>query len=768
MHHNELPVFFDRTGKRWRNVKLAFAGAFIGVSAAALVLVPGMAEPVHKGLARPAAVDDAKKLESIYDSQNTPVVGSGQFIRAAKVGHSQKTATISDVFSGQTIRQLTAAEVVAVNGSSYILERYGNLPDNMLALTFDDGPDPKFTPPLLDLLSSHKAPSTFFVVGAGVVKHPEITERVAREGHVIGNHTFSHMDFDFGNVVQNEQEITQTSRVITAAANRYTGFFRVPYGGSTDQSLRDSIKGVLEAQRLGYVPVAYDYDTRDWAFKKNQKPDPAIFDGNGKILLLHDSGGDRSHTLAYVSELLKMAKQSDYKFVTLADISPVPGMYGPARPAAADKASMAAGQAGLVWPARLIRQLFALNVVVVLLVTGTNIILAFLQRRRDLRGPKPPRSFRPSVSVIIPAFNEEKVLESAVRSVLKSSYRKLDVVIIDDGSTDGTLKTARRLAAGDKRVKVFHQSNHGKAIALNHGIRRSKGEIIICVDADTQFTRRTVRQLVGHFCDPRVGGVSGYVRPGNVRNWLTRWQALEYITSISIERSAQAFLGAITVVSGACGAWRRAALLEAGGFSHRTLAEDCDVALDVHQAGYRIVQDRLAISYTECPLTLSDLAKQRFRWVFGNIQAYWRHRQMFLNKKYGWLGMLVLPNAAFGILMPLIFWPLLLGLTLANILAGRWWVVALFIGLVMLVQFAVAWAALRLSGESPRHLVAVPLTRLVYGPLRTYILYRSLLTILRGALVGWNKLNRTKTVTSPEIEPGRSPTFQAVRQAAEE
>src|SRR6185369_13789720 len=255
-------------------------------------------------------------------------------------------------------------------------------------------------------------------------------------------------------------------------------------------------------------------------------------------------------------------------------------------------------------------------------------------------------------------------------------------------------------------------------------------------------------QLVRHFGDPKVGAVAGTVRVGNVHNLLTRWQALEYITSIAVDRAAQAYLGAIMVVPGACGAWRRSALMAVGGFSDRTLAEDCDVALSVHEAGYSIVQDMSAVGRTECPMTLGDLAKQRFRWIFGNIQSYWKHRRMFFSRRFGWLGSFVLPSATLMLLLPMLFWPLLLGVTVSNIVAGRWWVLLLFPLLIMAVQTFVAFIGLLFAKESMRHLFAVPVTRLIYGPLRTYILYRSLLTVLRGALVSWNKFKRTSTVKS--------------------
>jgi biofilm PGA synthesis N-glycosyltransferase PgaC len=769
MSQKEQPVFFDQTGKRWRKTKWLLGISLVGIVVVLAVLLPALAEPVSLPAAQSAPAADIGALEDEFDTRNVPVLGKGQFIRAAKIKREGSFGGLYDALSGKFIRDLTKEEVVEAASSRYAILRYGQVPDKTMVLTFDDGPDPAYTPRLLDILSKHEVPATFFVVGSNAVKYPEIVQREVREGHLATNHTFGHLDFDYGSAVQGEQEINQTSRVLAAATGRRSSLMRVPYAGSTDQSLRDSIKGILQAQQLGYTPVAYDYDTRDWAFKADTPPDKSLFDGQGKILLLHDSGGDRSHTLNYVSKLIPMAKDSGYDFVNLAQVEAGRGKYASVESTNADKAAFALGHVFLVLPASLVFKLFAFNIALIILVTGSNIVLASLHRRRMRRKPlADARAYQPSVSVVVPAHNEGDVLENSVRSVLDSKYLDLEVTIVDDGSQDDTFRVAKRLAGKNLRVSAIRQDNKGKAAALNNGISHSSGAIIICIDADTLFARNTIQQLVRNFRDPKVGGVAGYVRAGNARNWVTKWQALEYITSISLERGAQAFLNAVTVVPGACGAWRREALEAAGGFSDNTLAEDCDVALAVHRAGYTITQDTTAISYTECPLTLGDLAKQRFRWTFGNIQSFWKHRRMFFNKNHGWLGMFVLPNAALSVLMPMLFWPLLLGLAIANITAGRWWVIALFMGLfmglVMALQFIVAFVGLVLSREKFHHILASPLTRLVYSPLRTYILYRSLLTVLRGALVSWNKVNRTKTVT----DPGHARSFQAVRQPSEE
>lgn len=765
MKRKQRPVFFDASGKRWKKAKIGFAVIVSTLSIALVLLVPPIITnaplPQLAGVATAApstgGLSYAAALEAL-NSHNTPVIGKGPLARAVSVRGEE----IYDIFTGAFVRKLTPEDRINIDSSQYAIERYGSAGGKRIALTFDDGPDPAYTGKVLDLLSKEQAPSTFFMVGTNVTKYPELAKRVVREGHTLGNHTFTHVDFDYVSQSLGEQQINQTERIMRAVTGHSTAFMRVPYAGATNQGLRDSVAGNLLAQKMGYVISLYDYDTRDWQFKSVPKPDESIFDGDSKVVLLHDSGGNRQFTIDYLKEFIAAAKAHGYSFVSFNQLyTQTPALFGPVQPSIADQSAFITSEAVLVWPANAIFVLFGITVFLLIINAGINIILASLQRRRSRRVPHLTRNYRPLVSVIVPAYNEQDVLLPTVKSLFKSRYRKLEIIIVNDGSTDSTLAVARKLEAKYKRVRVLHQRNRGKAAALNHGIHKSNGEIMVCLDADTVLLPDTIRKLVRHFKNPRVGAVAGYVRVGNVRNPLTMWQALEYATSISIERNAQAYLGAVTVVPGACGAWRKEALLAAKGFSRHTLAEDCDLALAVHKAGYIITQDNAAISLTEAPLAFHDLAKQRFRWTFGNIQSYWKHRDMLFAKKYGWLGMVVLPSAAINILMPVLFWPLLITLTVQNIAAGRWYVIALFFGASIVLQFMVAVIGLRLARERLRYLVVVPMTRMMYGPLRTYLIFRSVLTVLRGVYVGWNKFARTQTITAQHNQ-----SFQVARSGA--
>lgn len=691
----------------------------------------------------------AQELAASLAAKNTAVIGTGPLVRLAKVDRTPEGAYLSEPFSNQRLQKLSEQDLRYIDGDSYVIQRYGGGKEKKLALTFDDGPDPLYTPQLLDLLSRESVPATFFVTGRSVAKSPEIIKRLTSEGHSVGNHTFSHIDFNYVGGLRAGQEIHQTQRLIVSTSGHNTAFFRPPYGGNTDQSLRNSLKGILIAQELGYTVASYDFNSVDWQFPSGYTPAYPALDGSNIVILLHDGGGDRSRTIAYVAELIRRAKEKGYSFASLDDLYRQPGssVLSPITPA--DQASLLAAQGMLVWPGSFAVWLFIFSLASLVIISLFNIILAICRKLVVKHKPR-SKDFLPKVSIIVPAYNEDRVIEKSVRSLIRSSYQKIEIIIVDDGSSDDTLKVARALEKKYRRVMALHQPNSGKAAALNNAILLSNSEIIISVDADTLFAPETVSNLVRHFEDPSVGAVAGVVKVGNQNSILTKWQALEYISGISIERNAQALLGAITIIPGACGAWRRQVLTEVGGFSSSTLAEDCDLALKIQKAGrYKILQDNDAVSYTEAPQTLAALVKQRFRWTFGNIQSLWKHRSMLFNENYGWLGMYVLPSTVLAIAVPILFWPLIITLTVENLLSGNFRVLLLFFVASLIVQSFISIIGIALARERYSLLLALPFARFTYGPIRTYILYKTVITILKGVDVGWNKLTRTGTAHDP-------------------
>lgn len=757
----ESEVFYDPSGNRWRITKIVSLIMAAGIAALLYFSIPRVLAPTQVipyqapsaiKITAPAYIvtPQPEALASQLATFNVPVIGSGPLIRIDHIAQVQGQTVAIEAYSHTVRKILSADETAAVGNYKYAIERYGSGASRKIALTFDDGPDAVYTPQILDVLSSQNMPSTFFMVGANVIKHSDIAAREAREGHAVGNHTFDHINFDLQTPFQSKQQINQTGRAITAATHRATSFFRVPYGGNNDQAMRDTLRGLLYAQQLGYINTSYTFDSQDYQKQKSLPPLPP-FDGTNIVMLLHDGGGNRARTVAYLKELGPAARAHGYTFVSLNELYPQnPPLSASVQPSLIDKMAFTAYSAYLVWPHDIISKLFYVSAFAIVFSLCVNVTLALLQTHRA-NYKRRRGGYNPLVSVIVPAYNEALVLNNTVRSLLRSRYRNTEIIIVDDGSSDNTWQEAQKIAKKFKRVRACTQPNGGKAAALNNGIKKARGEILICIDADTIFPPDVIARMVRHFVDPAVGAVAGSVKVGNHTNMITRWQSLEYTVSIHLERTAQAFLGAIVVVPGACGAWRRSAVQAAGGFSRSTLAEDCDLTLAVQKAGYRVVIDNTAKGYTEVPQTSRALAKQRFRWTFGNLQSFWKHRGMMLRRKYGWLGMFVLPYALFNILLPFIFIPVLLTLMIENITDGQYRTILLFAGITLLFQFILAVIGIAMARERYRLLLAVPFTRLVYSPLKTYILYRSALTALRGARVGWNKLQRTGNVRYPKL-----------------
>src|SRR5262245_59661327 len=236
-----------------------------------------------------------------------------------------------------------------------------------------------------------------------------------------------------------------------------------------------------------------------------------------------------------------------------------------------------------------------------------------------------------------------------------SDYQDLHIIVVNDGSTDKTGELLDANFSDEPRVHIIHQVNRGKAAALYVAMSQAETEIVVTIDADTEIEPDALRKLVRHFSDPTIGAVAGNVKVGNRSRWLTRWQALEYITSQNMEKRAFDLLNCITVVPGALGAWRKKAIDAAGGITADTVAEDADLTIAIRRLGWRIGYDEEAIACTEAPETAGALIRQRFRWTFGTLQSFWKHSDTLFHPKYGTLGWVALPNIfVFQLALPLI------------------------------------------------------------------------------------------------------------------
>jgi len=655
-------------------------------------------------------------------------------------------------------------------------ELYGKNTAKAIALTFDDGPDPRWTPAILDILEHYHVPATFFVVGQNAEAHPGLLAREWNDGMEIGNHSYTHPEMEKITAIRTKLELDATQRIIQSVTGHSTTLFRAPNRADSEPSTEEDFDPVWQADQLGYLFIGESNDPTDWkpGIKADQivksvlgyVDDPKRNEGNA--VLLHDAGGDtRAETVKALPLIIEGLQKRGYHFV------PVSALVG--KP----KAELFPAVTGWTvtfdrlifetsyWIGSGFTLLFLLAIVLgicrILFMGG----LASVQARQEERRVYDP-TFAPPVSVIIAAYNEAKVVNRTIATLLASDYPDLDILVVDDGSKDDTAGVVRKAYGDHPRVTVITKANGGKASALNLGIKQCRGEIIVALDADTVFAPDTVHKLVRHFADPAIGAVSGNVKVGNRHNPLTIWQAVEYITSQNFDRRAFDLLNCITVVPGAVGAWRKDAVILAGLYSSQTLAEDTDLTFKIRKLGYRIVTDNAALAYTEAPDNLRDLAKQRFRWAFGTLQCLWKHRSVLGNPRYGALGTIAMPSLwvyqiGFQAIAPVvdltIVWSLIYSHWIApntngqnaDMLLGYW---ALFSA----VELLGAWIAFRLDREDKKLLVWLLLQRFVYRQLMYYVIVKSLVVAVRGSLVGWGKFERKGTVQQPIAPPAVGPS----------
>jgi cellulose synthase/poly-beta-1,6-N-acetylglucosamine synthase-like glycosyltransferase/peptidoglycan/xylan/chitin deacetylase (PgdA/CDA1 family) len=654
---------------------------------------------------------------------------------------------------------LITAESIVSSATPYVIQRWGANRSKTVALTFDDGPDPVYTQKVLDVLRSHGVKATFFVVGENVRDNPQLLRDEFAQGHEVGNHTFTHPDLESISLDELRLQANATERLIESVLRRRSVLFRPPYGGDMEPLSLDRARPLAVTSALGYYTVGYGVDPTDWARPGTDKIVSSVLAQatDGSVILLHDSGGDRQQTVDALPRIIEGLQDRGYAFVTVSDMIGVsretvmPALAAPDRPAAAAYGvSLAVVDAIGTILVVLFLAAVALGCLRLVLVVA----LAVFERVGERKRSHPDlAAFHPSVSVLIPAFNEEKVIAASLGSVLASTYPDLEVVIVDDGSTDGTREVVAERFGSNPRVRLLTTANRGKAHALTHGLNHTSAEIVVAMDADTLFRPDTVSRLVEHFADARVGAVAGNARVGNRGNLLTTMQAVEYVTVQNLDRRALDVLGCITVVPGAVGAWRRALVDEAGAFTDDTLAEDADLTLSILRRGAKIRYADGAVAITEAPETLRSLVRQRFRWIYGTFQAFWKHRGVAFRPSAGALGLVAYPNALlFQVLLPLL--SPIVDLMLLGTLFGvvrRWlgqggtigpsalYSVLFFWAVFVFADVAAAAVAFALDkGNDARLLPWVPLQRLFYRQLMYFIVVKSVAAAVKGTLVAWH------------------------------
>ena len=711
---------------------------------------------------------DFNQLATIpYNVNQKPTsVGEGELLRIIYTPQEGKIELQVD-----TAELLITEQQYKVLPSGYVYQKFAEDktpmgPGHKIILTFDDGPSAEFTPKVLKILEKEKVPATFFIVGLQAEQNIPLLQRISKDGYEIGNHTFTHGNIAKMSPQRAELEIKSTRLLIESITNRSTILFRAPYNADSEPQTYEEIEPIARSQKDNYITVGESIDPNDW--QVNVSADSIVArtiriaeSTDASIILLHDAGGEtRQATVDALPYIIAYFKKRGCVFTTVADLmgktkNDVMPLLPPSKDGWMRKLNFFFAEAAY-WGSHI---LFALFIVGIVLSVGRMVVMAFLagiQKRREAKLitiPIWPADKMPLVSIIVPAYNEEVNAVRTVNSLLMQDYPNLQVVFVDDGSKDSTYKTVDNAFKDTTNVKVYTKENGGKASALNVGIAKANSEFVVCIDADTQLKTDAVSKLMQKFTSEKIAAVAGNVKVGNEINMITKWQSIEYITSQNFDRRAFDLLDCITVVPGAIGAFRKAAVIEAGGLTTDTLAEDCDLTMRLHRIGYEVRNCTDAISYTEAPETMKQFMKQRFRWSFGVIQCFWKHRDALFNPKYKNYGMVAMPNILiFQMILPFLAPLADLILVLSLVAAGFGLIPASISHIVIyyiiftLVDVAGAALAFAFEKEDYKKLIWMIPQRLVYRQLMYYIIIKSFSKAIKGELQGWGVLKRTGNV----------------------
>ena len=726
---------------------------------------------------KPSSPDALTALGVVLPGHDLDDEGLGDIIRVTGTPKSGRRTVHLDTDEPDPRRTLIDDEHMDEYPRTYTVEQYGYHPGEV-ALSFDDGPDPQWTPKILDILKQKNVKGTFMMIGSEAQENVGLMQRVVREGHEIGNHTYTHPDISEISPRQLQLELNLTERLFASKLGIQPLYFRPPYDIDQEPDTDDQAEPAYRIQQMGYTIIGDKIDTDDWNERPRKTPQQ-ITDSvlnqltimktkpqfRGSIILMHDGGGNRAPTVAALPVLIDALRANGYNIV------PVSALMGKTTAEVMPKIT------GLqYWRARADSVAFSIlsffgHFVVMVFFVGDVLmsarlilvgILAIIDRLRKHREPTP--GFTPPVAVLVPAYNEETVIVRTVRSVLNSSYPNLHVVVIDDGSSDRTAEVAREaygpeIASG--KVAVLIKANGGKAAALNFAVDRLTEEFYVGIDADTVIAPDAIAKLIPHFEDPLVGAVAGNAKVGNRVNLWTRWQALEYITSQNFERRALDLFNVVTVVPGAIGAWRTAPVKAAGGYPLNTVAEDADLTMSLLEQGLKVVYEDRSLAFTEAPIDAKGLMRQRFRWSFGTLQAVWKHRAAFVRNKA--MGLFALPNIIiFQMLLPMVspFIDIMFLYGVVQFFLDRYYhpeaastasfekLLAYFLTF-MVIDFVTSAIAFSLERKHPANkgdgwlLFHIWLQRFAYRQVFSVVLFKTVKRAIDGRPFNWDKIART-------------------------
>lgn len=256
------------------------------------------------------------------------------------------------------------------------------------------------------------------------------------------------------------------------------------------------------------------------------------------------------------------------------------------------------------------------------------------------------RDYFPTVTFLLPGWNEGKNIKTTIESIQKLNYPKdkIEIFYLDNNSTDNTKQIVDEFIAGDSRIKYFLETKQGKHHALNTGLEHVSSDLVACLDVDSTLHHNAMSIAAQYFKDENIKALASCMQLRDIRTLWQRSQAIEYMLSV-FWRKSYSSIDAIQVMPGPFSIFRKSIFDELGNYRSAHNAEDFEMTLRLHKAGYKIANAHKAYVYTVGPDTLRGLIRQRVRWIRGFLENAWDYRDMFFKKKYGHFGLFTLPVA---------------------------------------------------------------------------------------------------------------------------
>ncbi|MBA3910574.1 MAG: hypothetical protein C0524_11975 [Rhodobacter sp.] len=633
------------------------------------------------------------------------------------------------------------------------VQRRGGSVAGGVMLAFDGLPDGSDVEAIISALSARGAKAVFFVDLSALLEHDDAARRLSEAGHVLGLRILPPLPDRPESLVAARMQINAAQLYLSRVFGKPAALAMLRPGSGPPNFSRDAFREETDLLQRGLISVRSSFDAPYGPVDPTEFVDRILREGDPRqtqviTLDLRQSSADVAINLP---DLMTRLVDDGFRFVAPELATPSGDLPPPVNDPRVSQIGDGPAFALVGFFMNGVTLLFFVMLVVSAAFSVLYIGLSLIRRPQ---GPIDP-DFAPPVSVVIPAFNEEKVIAACIASILRSDYPDFEVYIVDDGSTDRTAEVVRGLVAENPRIHFLQETNAGKWHAENFALSAITTPIFVAADADSIFLPDTIRWLVQPFKDESVGAVAGLVEVGNRVNILSDFQHQEYMVTQNVLRRAHEFFDGILVVPGAAGAWRTKAVREGGSFSGETITEDADLTVAVHRAGYRVQFEERARSITEAPATIRAFLRQRLRWQLGMLQVSWKHRRVITSGLP--VGFSVIDSIWFGpvslllailddLLLVTVLGTAIYTIALRDALPGGELPILLFTsyfimtGIEVLRTLTAFWFERRFELKT---LLLIPVLRFGYRQLLYLTAIRGLFRALAGHPTGWYKLDRT-------------------------